>query len=240
MSNPLEHRGTAPRARPNPEAVRDLHAVALTVATGATDAISITRLGGVFTSVMTGNLVLLGVSGGRREGSLALHAGTAILGYVIGALIGAWIAGHPTSQQSIWPRTVTVALAVELALFLAFTVGWELAGGHPSGGSTYVLIGCNATALGIQSSAVLRLGVPGMSTTYLTGLLTQLVSSLTLRRRPSPNRSLAIVFALVAGAGVGALLSVEVPRAAPAAPVLVLAAVLAGTRAIPKRDPAPQ
>jgi Protein of unknown function (DUF1275) len=112
------------------------------------------RLGGVFTSVMTGNMVLLGVSEGERDASLALHAGAALVGYVLGTLLGARIAGEATPQQSVWPRAITVALFVELAVFVVFGVWWELAGGHPSGTATYVLIGSNALALGIQSSAI--------------------------------------------------------------------------------------
>jgi hypothetical protein len=40
-------------------------AVVLTLATGATDVASFTRLGGVFASLMTGNLVLFGLAVGR-------------------------------------------------------------------------------------------------------------------------------------------------------------------------------
>ncbi|HEX5292883.1 MAG TPA: DUF1275 family protein, partial [Streptosporangiaceae bacterium] len=45
--------------------LRDALMVALTLVTGATDAVAFTRLGNVFTSVMTGNMVLLGVAVGR-------------------------------------------------------------------------------------------------------------------------------------------------------------------------------
>ena len=210
------------------ENIRDVLTVGLALVTGATDAIGFTRLGNVFTSVMTGNMVLLGVSGGEHDASLALHAGAAFGGYVVGTLVGARVAGKATAHQSVWPRSITAALLVELALFVIFGVWWELAGGHPSGGATYVLIAGNALALGIQSSAVLRFGIPGLSTTYLTGTLTQAVAGLVRGRTPISLRNMAILVALVIGAGLGALLAVNVPRAVPAAPLGILILVVFG------------
>lgn len=220
-------------------AMRDALVVALTLATGATDAIGFTRLGGVFTSVMTGNMVLLGVAGGNRDASLALHAGAAFAGYVVGSWVGAHIAGRPDERQGLWPRRVTTTLLVELACFLAFAVWWEAAGTRPTIAATYVLIAVNAVALGIQSSAVLLFGVPGLSTTYLTGTLTHVVAGLTHRDGPVSRRSVATLVALLGGAAVGAVLVVDAPRAAPAAPVLVLVAVLiTSTVAFDAGDPA--
>lgn len=67
----------------SPETSRDVLVVVLTVATGSSDAVAFLRLGGVMTSVMTANMVLLGISAGRQESSLALHAGAAFAGYII-------------------------------------------------------------------------------------------------------------------------------------------------------------
>ncbi len=64
----------------------------LTFASGATDVISFTRLGGVFTSVMTGNIVLLGLAVARASVSLATHTLTSIAGYIAGVAVSTWIA----------------------------------------------------------------------------------------------------------------------------------------------------
>src|SRR5262249_33433366 len=149
---------------------------------------------------------------------LALHAGAAFAGYVLGALLGARVAGKATAEQPVWPRPITMALLFELAVFAVFAVWWELAGGHPSGSATYVLCGANALGLGIPSLAVLRFGIAGLSTTYLTGPLTEPVASLVRRQTPLPARRIAILLAVVVGAGLGALLAINVPRAAPAVP----------------------
>jgi uncharacterized membrane protein YoaK (UPF0700 family) len=145
--------------------------------------------------------------------------------------LGARIAGHPVAQQPVWPGSITTALVAELALLAGFGIWWEVAGGHPSGHATYALIAVNAVALGIQSGAVIRFGVSGLSTTYLTGTLTHVVASFTRRQSAVSIRSVAILAALVGGAGLGAVLTVEVPRAAPAAPLGVLVVVLVGATA---------
>jgi hypothetical protein len=115
---------TSAAADPSTTAQDDLHpgalrlrqtlVVALAVVSGATDAIGLLTLGGAFTSVMTGNLVLLGVSASSADGLLAIASGGAILAFCAGAALGARLAGGPTAGDRIWPRAVTVGLAVEL------------------------------------------------------------------------------------------------------------------------------
>ena len=67
--------------------------VTLAVVSGATDAIGLLVLGGAFTSVMTGNMVLLGVAASSTDGTLAASAGFSILAFCAGAALGARLAG---------------------------------------------------------------------------------------------------------------------------------------------------
>lgn len=53
----------------------------LTLSTGALDAVTFLRLGKVFSSVITGNLALLGVAAGQHDATLALNGGLALAGY---------------------------------------------------------------------------------------------------------------------------------------------------------------
>ena len=211
----------------DPARARDSLVVLLTLVTGATDATGFLKLGGAFTSVMTGNMVLLGVAVGRQSESLASHAGLALIGYVTGSLFGARVAGHAARSDAVWPRQVTNALAVELLLFGVFAVGFEIAGGNPTGAFASTLLTLNAAALGVQSAAVLRFGISGLSTTYLTGTLTTAIA-----RLPHPDRlkgherSLVILAALVVGAGIGAVLSVDAARAEPALQLVILGFVI--------------
>ena len=66
-----------------------LAAVLLTIGTGGTDVLSFTRLGGVFTSVMTGNLVLLGLAAARTSAGLAGRTAISITGYALGVAAAA-------------------------------------------------------------------------------------------------------------------------------------------------------
>ena len=187
--------------------LRDAAALTLAVTSGATDAISFLALGGAFTSVMTGNLVLLGVSLGNADGGLARQIGAAVVGYVAGCAIGARITGTPVDDEPVWPPAVTRGLAVEAGLFVMYAAGWWAVGGRPGGAAEVGLLGLSALALGIQSASVRRFGVTGLSTTYLTGTLTTLVIRLANGGRlRNVARNLLLLLALLAGAAVAAAL----------------------------------
>jgi uncharacterized membrane protein YoaK (UPF0700 family) len=208
--------------------LRDTLAIVLTVLTGATDAVAFVRLGNVFTSVMTGNMVLLGMAIGRGELTVLEHTGVAVAAFIAGTVIGAHVAGSPRDDDGVWPRRLTVALAAELGIFVAVAAGWWASGSHPAGQAQSLLLAASALALGVQSSAILRLKVSGLSTTYLTGTLTTLIQTLTTTRRlKGSGRSLCLLIALIAGAGLGALLAVQLPPAAPLVPLIILTAVIA-------------
>src|SRR5579871_4398676 len=218
---------TSGAARPS-QTTRNVLVSVLTVATGALDVVGILRLGGVLTSVMTANMVLLGVSAGKHEASLALHAVAAFAGYIVGVAVGSRVAGSAPKGQPTWPRRVSATLGVELGVLAVFATGWETSGGHPIGATTYWLLVADATASGIQSAAVLRLGVSGLSTTYLTGTLTQLVAGLRRGAKRDSNLSVALLLAVVLGAALGSVLATEAPRLMPIVPVGALLVVLAG------------
>jgi uncharacterized membrane protein YoaK (UPF0700 family) len=207
---------------------RDGLVILLTLVTGAVDAIGLTRLGGVFTSVMTGNMVLLGLAAAKENAAIAYHTGVAFVGYVIGSLIGARVAGHAHDDDQLWPRPIVFALGLELVMMLVFAIWWELVSGAPTPGEAYAMLALNAGALGVQSSAVLRFGISGLSTTYLTGTLTQLLANFTKHKNPIQGRSVLILLALIGGAAVGAVLALHVTRMAPIFPLAVLVIVVVG------------
>ena len=201
--------------------------VTLAVVSGATDAIGLLALGGAFTSVMTGNMVLLGVAASSADGALAASSGLAILAFCAGAALGARLAGIPAAGDPVWPRPVTVALGVEFVLFAAYAVGWWVTGGAPGRGPALVLLLCTAVGLGIQSSTVQRFGVSGMSTTYLTGTLTTVVIRLATGRGVREVwHSIEILLGLITGAAAGALLVLNLPMLAPVLQLTALGAVV--------------
>jgi hypothetical protein len=102
-----------------------LIAIALTFASGANDVASFTRLGGVFTSVMTGNIVLWGLSAAQRSVTLFSHTAVSIAGYITGVACGTWVShgfkahgnGKPdeADRDSVLPAHVSWALVTEHA-----------------------------------------------------------------------------------------------------------------------------
>ena len=201
--------------------------VTLAVVSGATDAIGLLALGGAFTSVMTGNLVLLGVAATSADGVLAIASGGAILAFCAGVALGARLAGGPLPGDRIWPPAVTVGLGVELAFIAAYAVGWWVTGGSPGPVVALALLFATALALGIQSSTVQRFGVSGMSTTYLTGTLTTVVIRLASGRGVKEVwHSIEILLGLVAGAAAGSLLVLLAPLFAPVLQLVALGGVI--------------
>ena len=77
---------------------RDLLVVLLTVTTGGVDAVAFLHLGHVFSSVITGTLVLLGVAAGTHDGALAEHCAVALASYVAGVAVGAPLSARRTGR----------------------------------------------------------------------------------------------------------------------------------------------
>nr|WP_297493651.1 DUF1275 family protein [Pseudonocardia sp.] len=97
------------------------------------------------------------------------------------------------------------------------------------------LLAINAVALGVQSSAIQRLGVSGLSTVYLTGTLTSVVIRLTSGHRiKHVAPSLIILLGLIGGAGIGALLLGLAPPVVPSIQLATVEVVLAWARFSPR------
>ena len=211
-------------------------AIALTFASGAMDVASFTRLGGVFTSVMTGNIVLGGLAVAQRSVELASHTAVSIAGYIAGVAGGTWVAhGFKTAspakarddegRASVLPAHVNWTLFAELVLLAGLTAGWEITDARPAGWAQFCLLAVTAAAMGMQAAAVKEMGLTDVSTTFLTGTLTALVSSLVSPGQDTPHglRRFGVLIGLAAGAGLCGLL---VATAADVVPVLPLAALI--------------
>jgi uncharacterized membrane protein YoaK (UPF0700 family) len=206
---------------------RDVLVVVLTFVSGYTDGVGFLALGGAFTSVMTGNMVLLGLSAGQGDGEGVGRAIGAILAFIAGCALGTQVAGTATGGDPVWPAPVNRALALEAAILAASGIGWVATGGDPNTVMEFVLLLASASALGVQSTTVQRFGVSGLSTTYLTGTLTGAVIHLVSRRTArGSGRHWSIIAALVAGAAAAAGMHQVLRVALPVPQLLGLAAVL--------------
>ena len=224
-------------------------AIALTFASGAADVASFTRLGGVFTSVMTGNIVLWGLAVARGSLTLASHTAVAIAGYIAGVAVGTWVAHgvkdasapREDSPGGVLPVHVIWVLVAELTLLAGFAVGWEVSGAAPAGWAQFALLATLAAAMGMQSSAVKDMGLTEVSTTYLTGTLTGLVSSLVSPGQDTPHglRRFGVLIGLVAGASLCGLLVATAADGVPALPLAALITTIAAATGPDWRFPRP-
>jgi uncharacterized membrane protein YoaK (UPF0700 family) len=200
--------------------------VLLALASGATDAFGYLHLGGTFTSVMTGNIVLFGVAAVGANGALVASTASAICGYLFGSGLGVRVAGE--SYERTPGRTVRLLLRVEFTLLLAYALAFQVSSWPSHGGVQAAMLGVAAVALGMQSSAVQSYQVSGLSTTFLTGTLTgvaiHLASGRPLR---GVARSVVILSGLLCGAGSAAGLALASPHLAVFLPVAFVAVALA-------------
>ncbi|HEY7321980.1 MAG TPA: YoaK family protein [Candidatus Binatia bacterium] len=148
----------------------------LSLAAAGLDAISYLGLGHVFTAMMTGNTVLLGLALAQGEVLAALRSILALMGFAMGVFLGAIIVERE-SEPTEWPAAVTAALVFETVILVVFAAIFMLLG-NSNAGIVYLLILLSALAMGMQSAAVRRLGVPGIATTFITGTLTSLMVDL--------------------------------------------------------------
>lgn len=213
-----------------------LIAITLTFGSGAMDVASFTKLGGVFTSVMTGNIVLGGLAVAQRSLSLAGHTVVSLAGYIAGVAGGTWIAhgfkvvaaDKGEGGTGVLPAHVRWALFAELILLAGLTAGWEITGASPAGSAQYGLLAVASAAMGVQASAVKEMGLTDVSTTFLTGTLTGLVSSLVSSGQDTPHglRRFGVLIGLAVGASLCGLLVATAAAGVPALPLAALVTTL--------------
>ena len=222
---------------------RDALVVLLTAAAGATNVLTLTALGGVPASIMTANLVLVGLSITHHEGALGWHAGAALAGFVVAVFLTSRLIraydnravdnrAHDNravdAERPVWPRPVTVAIAAEAVPLIGVTVAWALTAARPTGAAQLTMCTAAALVMGIQSAAVRALGVAGLSSTFFTGTLTDTVRDLT---GPGPLRwsvGASGLVALVAGAAAeGAVLTYGPQHLGPLLPLVLVCCVAA-------------
>lgn len=212
----------------------------MSFASGCMDILSYRQLGQVFTSAMTGNAALLGLDLGQGNLPATSRNMAAFVGFLIGLGVGAsLLRGH--RGGSGWSRATTRILLVEEALLVAFAAVWHFGAGPSSDRLLYGLIALSAVAMGIQSAAAHHIGVPGVTTTYFTGTLTNIVVGAVGRGSPptiagQPPRGIrwpaSAFLAYVSGAALTGLLLPH-PEPMPAvAPTVELAALPAVSIAV--------
>jgi uncharacterized membrane protein YoaK (UPF0700 family) len=223
MSKADESMTTAENTR-----ARDGLLVALTVSTGAVDAISWLGLGKVFSVFMTGNLVFLGLRAGGAAGPSVPRVAAAVAAFALGAVLAARLVRRTQDDSEVWPRRVTFALAAALLAQAGFAGLWAAIGGHPSSSAGDLLIALSALAMGMQTTAIFSLGIRAVFTTAATATLAVFMGDLSgwPQARGERRRLSAVIAGLFAGALIGAVLVVHAPTWAPMFPLVTTALVV--------------
>jgi uncharacterized membrane protein YoaK (UPF0700 family) len=208
--------------------VRDLLLVALTISTGAVDAVSWICLGKVFSAFMTGNMAFLGFRTAGVDGPSVPRVICSMAAFGLGAFLAARIVQPTRDSGLVWPRRVTAVLGGVVAAHAVFLALWLAVNGHPSTGAGHALIALSAFAMGLQTFAIFSLGLRATFTTAATATLALFMGDLTT---PSPRserqRLAAVLVALFAGAVAGAWLVLHARLWAPALPLGVSGLVVA-------------
>jgi uncharacterized membrane protein YoaK (UPF0700 family) len=209
--------------------LRDLLLNALTVSSGAVDAISFLALGKVFSAFMTGNIAFFGL---RVAGATRAPGGVAILVSMVAFALGVYLSTRivkPSEGSSVWPQRVTIALGVSLIPHAVFLAVWFASSGQPSIDVAHVLLGLWGLAMGMQSAAVRTLHVDGVFTTAATATIIFLVGDFTnWSATVAERRRLAGVLAsLFVGATAGGLLLVHALIYAPVLPFVITSVTVA-------------
>src|SRR5882724_5009893 len=178
-----------------------------TAITGLIDAISYLALGHVFTANMTGNVVFLAFAVAGAPGLSITRSLTALVAFLIGALIGGRVAVR--LSEVFTPSWITTALSLEAALLLAATLASiNLRDSLGSSLQVYSIIVLTACAMGIRNATVRKMGIPDLTTTVLTLTITGLAADSTFAGGTSPRwrRRLLAVLLMFFGAAIGTLL----------------------------------
>jgi uncharacterized membrane protein YoaK (UPF0700 family) len=152
----------------------DLIVLLLAIAGGGVDAIVILAFQ-VLTGAQTGNTVMLAVALAQGRIAAGFYSAVSVAAFVVGSIAGQLVLLKRQSESALgrtaWP------LVAELVALTALLICWHSVP-HPGWRMIAVLVALAATAMGIQSAAVLRLhGTP--TTTYVTGTLITFSTELT-------------------------------------------------------------
>ena len=178
-----------------------------TAITGLIDAISYLGLGHVFTANMTGNVVFVAFAVAGVPGLSLTRSLTALVAFLIGALIG----GRAATRLSgvLTPGWITTALSLESALLLVATlVAINFRDSSGSSFQLYSIIVLTACAMGIRNATVRKMAIPDLTTTVLTLTITGLAADSRFAGGTSPRwrRRLLAVLLMFFGAVIGTLL----------------------------------
>lgn len=163
-----------------------------------------------FTGHVTGNLVLAAIAVAAHDWQATLGPLASIVTFSVGVFLSVLIA-RPFKAWSSWPLLSTI-MGIEVILIVAASL--VLSSRLTHGVGIFVIL--LSLALGLQNGAFRRVGGISVHTTYLTGMITSLISTEAERyvseevphdgraRDPKEELLCGIWIAFILGAGTGA------------------------------------
>lgn len=175
----------------------------LTASTGCIDAVSYLALDRVFTGNMTGNVLFIGFSIVGAGTAPLLNNIIAIIGFVVGSMVGGRIVGRSARTGLPWSsRGILIGGAV---LILAAAIYWLIVQSlsHPA---LLVVTAVLAFVMGAQVAAVKPVGNSDVTTIVVTNTLANLARDSRLAGGKGANwfPRIAAILAMGIGAAIGA------------------------------------
>ena len=200
---------------------------------GYSDAASFV-LAKTFTGHVTGNLVLGAIAVAAHDWRAMLGHLSAIVTFFLGVFLSALIV-CPLKSWASWPL-LPIVMGIEVLLIVAASL--VLASGVTHGIEIFVIF--VSLALGLQNGAFRQAGGISVHTTYLTGMITSLISTeaekYTSEAAPAPGKArdpqiallCGIWIAFVVGAGTGAAMVLRFRALGMLGAALLLIALIPG------------
>jgi uncharacterized membrane protein YoaK (UPF0700 family) len=181
---------------------------ALAVVGGYGDAASVV-LAKTFTGHVTGSLVLAAIAIAAHKWSALMTHLSAVLFFLVGVVSSVLI----ERALAAWPffKSLPTVLSIEVIL----TMTAYLAFASRAAARVEVFVVCMSLALGMQNGAFQRTGGISVHTTYLTGMITSLMTTeakkpqIMSTRDPKLNLLYGIWLAFFVGGAIGAAMAVQ-------------------------------
>ncbi|MFG6501888.1 YoaK family protein [Microbacterium sp. P05] len=210
---------SAPQAHPREKVVHTA-LVLLAFSAGATDAFAFLALGGIFTGMMTGNLVLSGIFTRPEYWHTVVGAATAVLSFAGGAYFGFRMFG---TGGAVTPTPASVARRLLLPSIVAQALGavvWALTPAPAGLLPQCIIVALLAIALSLQTVAAKMVSdVTGITTTYVTGTITTTMQQLADRKVGGTLIRILTLLTLPLGAICATALLTNLPWSAPLLPL---------------------
>jgi uncharacterized membrane protein YoaK (UPF0700 family) len=181
---------------------------AFAVVGGYGDAASVV-LAKTFTGHVTGSLVLAAIAIAAHKWNALMAHLSAVLFFLVGIISSVLI----ERALAAWPffKSLPAVLSIEVIL----TITAYLAFASRAAARVEVFVVCMSLALGMQNGAFQRTGGISVHTTYLTGMITSLMTAeakepqIMSTRDPKLNLLYGIWLAFVVGGAIGAAMAVQ-------------------------------